>query len=484
MNTIFLKKVSSPFIYVLLLITLFTGFQIVTASFDSKAHALTQCSGIGPCLGTVATTVVSGTTGSDVFGNPPAPVKVGAGNVVSNPAPQMVCDDAGVWGCAEKTQYKVDFFPTAVAYGYGCGDTSIMGFTVKPSGVVVTQQNDFWYWRMVAGKPIGPMYTGWRIISHTCVYPPAPTITGTNMMCILDYTAHFERMANSRMGYKYDVFAPSSKTVSSIGQLESTGKSACQQSLTASTVADPQPGQASWGQYQATSRIGQARCNFATFNFDGASTNVGKCSPAGDVPGSVGRITLSCHGGENGWKNYDWTGSDCQTTGQLVCTIPDSAKYEGFAGNVQALRNGKYGVVQWGTPLVKGATSITAWRSSTVVNAGSTPRLPSVSDNSSTSQLFKSDLTFGTGMTSGQKLTQNIAFYTAGDSGAPFSMTRNYRYDAWFNATQANIRTYDLKSGTIGFASYIVNVFAVDNKCGPQQSPQIDVIRAIGDNIN
>lgn len=467
---------------VLMLSAFFIGLQTV---FNApSAHASDTCGSTGACLGTVAAVSV-GSSGTSIGGGGSGPASVGSGGVVSAPSIPNAYKPPLSPGYTYSGSAKIYEIRVYMTVGVmACPVKNVNGFEIRANGAVVTERRNFAGWQSTLGGTVFyPAWTSWNFVSSTCVYPPVSSNVITRT-CILSYNATVDRMANSRLGAAGGV-GSSNGTVGSVAQLESDGAGACQQNARVALAYNPPNGQNGWGQYQARSNINQVTCRFTTTTFNGSIDNIGKCGAPTTVPGSTARMTIWCDGFTNSWVNKDWTGSDCQNSGShpLTCTIPTSAKYNGFGGNVQALRDGKDGTLLWGTPQIAGGWGMTNWRSSTVVNNGSTPRNTAVGDNNANQQMFKSSVPFGAGMIAGQNLDQKIAFYKAGDSGAPFSMTRRYLYDAWFTSSHTEIRSIDLRSGNIGIASYNEQTFAVNNKCGPQVSPNIDVIRAIGDTV-
>lgn len=482
-----ITSIENNFIRVLLSAFLVSIFMlgIQTAFNAPSAHADVTCGSTGACLGTVAQVSVGGGGGNNggFFGGGNSggggPVAVGSGGQVSAPSIPVIGQPGG-GGTFGAYAYELRVYLTTGVMS--CPVKNVNGFDIRATGAVVTERRDFSSWGTTSNGYY-PIYGGWYQTSVTCVYPPVSSSVITKT-CILSYNAAVDRMANSRLGAANGV-GSSSGTVGSVSDLEATGAGACQQNARVALAYNPPNGQNGWGQYQAKSNINQVTCRFTSTSFNGSIDNIGKCGAPTTVPGSTARMTIWCDGFTNSWVNKDWTGSDCQNSGShpLTCTIPSPATYNGFAGTVQALRDGKDGTLLWGTPNVAGGWGMTNWRSSTVVNSGSTPRNTAVGDNNATQQMFKSSVPFGSGMIAGQNLDQKIAYYKAGDSGAPFSMTRKYLYDSWFTSSHTEIRSIDLRSGNIGIASYNESTFAVDNKCGPQVSPNIDVIRAIGDTV-
>lgn len=467
---------------VLMLSAFFIGLQTVFNA--DPAHAGDTCGSTGACLGTVASVSVGGGSSGSLGG---APASVGAGGVVTAPSipnafkPPL---EPGHHYATTAKAYELRVYMTVGVIA--CPVKTVNGFQVRANGVVVTERRNFSNWTQGGGVTWYPAYTGWFQVSATCVYPPVSSSVITRT-CILSYTATVDRMDNSYLRWGPGV-GSSNGTVGSIGALEADGAGACQQNARVALAYNPPNGQNGWGQYQANSRITQVTCRFTTTSFNGSIDNIGKCATPFNVNGSTARMTIWCDGFVNYWVNKSWTGTDCQNgnNARLTCTIPTPAKFNGYAGNVQALRDGKDGSLVWGTPQVAGGWGMTNWRSSTVINAGSSPRNTGVGDNDKAQQMFNSSIAFNTsanGFVAGQNLDQKLAFYKAGDAGAPFSMTRNYKYDAWFTSMYTTIRSIDLRSGNIGIASSTENTFAKNNSCGPQLSPHIDVIRAIGDTV-
>lgn len=431
-----------------------------------SAHAAElTCSGQGACIGTVVATVTGGGGGGINVGGS------GGGSATPPPVPKTQNPTTGLWwdNYRIRTQWQGALSP------FNCPPKTINGAQYSFVGYLIVWKSDLYKFPVFG-------YGAEYVASSTCIYPQVSS-TSANNTCILDYTATIDRLAQSRLGAANGV-GSNSGTIASIADLEANGSGNCRNQHNAGLAYNPPNGQDGWGQYRASSRMNQVTCNFVTTTFDGASKETGTCGNPSPVNGSVGQLTIWCDGYAQAWIIKDWTGSDCQngSNARLSCTIPNPATYNGYATNPQALRDGKDGTVLWGTPQVVGGWGMTNWKSSTVINAGSSPRNNS-GDNNDSQQLFKSSIPFGGGMIAGQNLDQKLAFYTAGDSGSPFSMTRNYRYDAWFQSVYTSIRSIDLRSGNISVSTSYQNTFAVDNKCGPQASPRIDVIRAIGDNI-
>lgn len=476
------------FLVLSVMATLLVGIQL------PAAQAAGGCATTGECLSVEAGAALGGGGGGggDFGGNAP-PAVVGSGGVVQAPATPCIKrdpSDPAAW-CAQQYFVRVSFIPSGNFANGGngplfCPTKTVYGFKVEASGQVKTERQDIVHWWWDSADPSvrpQPVYSAWRLISQKCVYPPDPVITNTNMSCILSISATFDRTAVSFLGTAARLSSPS-ETISSISELESKGQASCVKNAKSQFNYSVASGQKGWGQYVANSSSVRARCDFATVTFDGQAKNIGKCVNTGSVPGSSASLTIWCNGSTKGLVMKDWTGADCRNTGGATgarCTIPNAATYGGFAGNVQGLRDGNYKPVQWGTPQLTGAVNNASnWRSLTTVNNGSTPRVTSVDDNDTQKQLFKSDQGFGSWLNS-QNLTQNIAYYQAGDSGSPFSMHRQYLYDAWFTTIHTTVNNIDIINGNISTSTSYENVFVKNNKCDTQESPNINVVRAIGD---
>lgn len=474
-------------VFVMAFTVLVTGFQWST--FETQANANVQCAGQSVCLGTVAGIVVGGGSGGGDLGGG-GPVSVGPGGRVEAPSIPIRYSKDGQFS-AQSYQLRVEFVGPGQRLDLLCWPKEINGFMVKAAGYVVTWRHDALFLPYADDSEDG---WGYNIIydeegvpiSSTCVYPQMNSVT-IHKSCILGYNASIDRMAQSRLGAANGI-ASKSESLTSIQALEEGGIDNCVDNKQISFFYDPPAGQNAWGQYRATSRIDWATCKFTTTSFDGVEDRIGDCNNQYSAPGTEGRITLWCDGAANGWILKSWTGVDCINEGatQMKCEINEPAKYNGYAGNVQALRDGNDGTLQWANPTIRGGWGDTNWRSSTFINAGSTPRKAGVGDNDASKQLFRSSIPFSSnqfGMISGKNLDQKLAFYTAGDSGAPFKMTRNYLFDGWSNTRHVEFRGYNIKTGQIVTSSYLVPTFSVNNACGPQQSPNISVIRAIGDKV-
>lgn len=470
--------------------SLLAGFQVANSNFSAQAQAADAvCGGVGACLGTVAAVVAGGSVGGDLGGGSgPTPVTVGDGGVVTAPGVPQQWDPDGVktW---DQSQTRVQWHGSSFAQMYGCNVKNVLGFEIKPAGLVIIEMKYIFDW--VKTSQDGdwyPIYSDWGYSSHSCIYPPDPQVQALNKACILSYNAHIDRMANSRLGSAPNI-ASSSGNITDKATLEAQGISACESDKAVGLDYLPPNGQAGWGQYQAYSDIIQIECNFAKTTFDGVETEVGKCKNPEPVEGTKSKLTVWCDGYSSGWLNKSWTGTDCENTTQtkLQCVIPDAATYNGYANSVQALRDGNNGLVKWGNPVLIGGWGDSNWISSTFIKDGSSPRKSGVGDNDTNNQMFTSDVPFSanaSGFITGKRLDQNLAFYTAGDNGAPFQMERNYKFSAWSNTLQVSITGIDLRSGVVSTNSYLVATHSDDNFCGPQLSPNISVIRAIGDKID
>lgn len=481
-------------IYAMTLTILVTGFQFTAMTTPKAQAADVNCSGQSACFGTVAQVVVGGNQGGSLTPGGSGPTPVGSDGVVKAPNPPMLPSPDGE-KFTPRWRITLEFEPWNGSPSSICKPKNINGFMVDPAGIVMEWHEQATWESFKDDSEDGYRYEfkGWHgasayrnLMSMTCVYPEVPVVRETKT-CIISYNAQIDRMAQSRLGAANGL-AYNSGTVTSVEELERNGRANCVQSKDVSLFYDPPHSQDGWGQYRATSRIDMVTCRFASTTFDGVTNELGDCGGITNAPGTVGKITLWCDGAVNDWVIKSWTGVDCINSGptQMKCVIPDAATYNGYANNVQALRDGNDGTVKWGNPTIIGGWGDTNWRSSTFINGGSTPRKTGVGDNDANGQMFRSSVPFSAnkfGMIGGKNLDQKLAFYTAGDSGAPFSMTRNYLFDGWSNTRHVEMRGFNLSTGQITTSSYLIPTYSVNNACGPQQSPNISVIRAIGDKI-
>jgi len=451
--------------------------QLSTANASYAADCTADSK--APCLSTAVDLAVHGTSGpGGTFTNP----RPGGGTAAPRPIPPKCMNVVTITGlknyCAPSSVVSSKWFT-----GYGsvpwasCPAKTINGYTVKSAGYVEVSVQ-----RLVSFSPTGtPRYSG-PSLSITCVYPPPPVQQQTNIRCIVGYNAYFDRNANSYLGYGARVKTVNA-TVSSAGAILAN-PSSCKRSVAASMNYNPPTNRNAWGQYTASSTIRAVTCSFASTTFDGATTNLAKCGGEYSVPGRTSALTIWCNGFAPGHLNKSWSADDCYGTGRYSCAIPQPATYNGRTGLVQGIRDGNNSLLKWGTPTPTGGVRAAGnWESLTTLNGGSTPYDSSRGQNDRLKQLFYSDnVKFGSWQ-AGSNLNQNLAFYAAGNSGSPFSMTRLYRYDAEFLTGSAILGSYDIVSGVVTSTPTSVWVADTDVQCGPQASPRIEVIRAIGDAV-
>lgn len=454
------------------------------------AHAISVDSGSIPGLDTVADLVTQG--GSNAGGGP----GLGGGGAPGGTAlpsqnPDFCAytifpgDSGPTWHCTAQFSSTAQWVPfndnmknllkNSIGSYYSCSAKQVNGFTIAPEGAMVVTVTEVYAFG-ADGVPRQRSTT-----SVVCVYSNAVVQT-QSLRCIINYTAMFDRTANSRLGYAGRVMTKT-ETVTSKDEIMANPDN-CVSNYRARTNYNPPTNQNAWGQYNASSRINYLNCTKGTSTFEGKVTKEVKCNSTGSMPGKTSKLTIWCGGWAPAHVQKSWSASDCYATGAYSCKIPTPATYNGLSGTVQGIRDGKNSVVKWGTPqLSSGIRNSTNWKSLTNINSGSTPYNGSYSANDKNKQLFVSDnVTFGSWM-SGQKLSQNLGFYTAGSTGSPFSMTRNYKYDAQFLTSYSTIASYDVLTGAIVANNNQMWVPDVNVPCGPQGSPNINVIRAIGDKV-
>jgi hypothetical protein len=469
------------------------GFSLIAQSFTApQASAALECTGPVPCLSTSIDLAVHGASSNSNWGPGSGglkPPSSSAGSSAPPPIPkkcfQHLVAMKDVQYCGPAYKVTTTWLPYTEAFkdrvrqgaGTSCPAKNINGFTIVAEGRIQTDLQRLTYVDEFNRKFWGAVET-----TIVCVYPPGPSQSETNIRCIIGYNAYFDRNANSYLGFAARVKTVGN-TVSSASDIIANPAS-CKRSVTASLNYNPPTNRNAWGQYTATSTIQAITCSFATTSFNGASTSLAKCGGAYNVAGTTSRLTIWCGGYAPGHLNKSWSADDCYNTGRYNCTIPNNATYNGRTGLVQGMRDGQNSLLQWGTPTPTGGVrAVKNWESLTTINSNSTPYAHSFGENDRSKQLFYSDnVKFGSWQ-NGSNLSQNLAFYTAGNSGAPFSMTRLYRYDAEFLTSSAIIGSYDIVTGAITTTPTSVWVPDTDVSCGPQGSPRIEVIRAIGDSV-
>jgi hypothetical protein len=470
----------SLFLALFLVLTGVTFLQVVSSS---PAHADSpSCASSGDCQA-ISTSVAlhqTGKGGGSLGGG--GPVIGGGGGVASAPVPRTICDPMDNTLCGVEYLIRSSFQYMGPTWNgvplADCAVKMINGIQVHPVGFTTVQESDLFFHSPFTAN--GMVYSVWRTISTVCNYPPDPTNVQTNVRCILSFNANIDRLSNSYAGAAG--IGSKSQTVSTLSSLESD-PSGCQNSITANFGINIGHSQRDYGWYKATSNVTWANCNFGTITFNGVSTRTGGCQNAGTFLGSVGALTVYCGPAIHAWIQLDWTGKDCYNSGPR-CTAPNTSKFNGFMGNVQALRDGNDNTMAWANPIfTAGISNAQNWRTKTDVNAGSTPYTAGVGVNDKANQMFRSSQSFGTWVSGSLPSLQNqkLAFYTSGSSGSPFSMTRNYLFDANFTTVATTITGYNVTTGAISTGSSATTVFLKNNPCGPQTSPAINAVRAIGD---
>lgn len=466
---------------------LITGFSFVVQMSNAPAASANSCSSAVPCLSTAISLAVHGVSGGggNIGGGIPAP---GGGSASTPPPISQRCWSWTVNGkvvkfCGPAYKATTTWLPYSEAYkdkvrtggSSVCPPKNVGGFVLAPEGRIQVDVNILLYIDQNGVK----VWSG-PASSFTCVYPPGPNTSATNIRCIVGYSAYFDRNANSYLGYGARVKTVSQTVSSANAILADPGN--CQTNVSANLNYSPPTNRNAWGQYTATSTIQAVTCSFATTTFNGASTSIARCGGAYNVAGSTNRLTIWCNGYAPGHLAKSWSAEDCYGTGRYSCNVPTPAAYNGRTGLVQGIRDGNNSIVQWGAPTPAGGVrAIGNWESLTNINGGSTPYDHSYTANDKGKQVFYSDNTKFGQWTPGQTLAQNLAFYKAGDSGSPFSMTKLYRYDAQFLTGSAVINSYNITTGAVSTSPTQVWVPDTDVLCGPQSSPRIEVIRAIGE---
>lgn len=469
------------------------GFTLVGEITTAPSSYAAECSGPVPCLSTAVELAVHGSTGSSNWGpgggglKPPGS---GGGTTAPPSIPQKcfqhLFEGRDVKRCGPAYKVTTTWLPYTEAYkdkvrqggSAVCPPKNIGGFTIVAEGRIQVDLQRLIYVDEYNRKTWGAVET-----TITCVYPPPPSQTETSIRCIVGYSAYFDRNANSYLGYAARVKTVSN-TISNANAILANPAS-CKRSTAASLNYTPPTNRNGWGQYTASSTIQAITCSFATTSFNGASTSIARCGGVYNVAGSTNRLTIWCNGYAPGHLNKSWSADDCYGTGRYSCAIPQPATYNGRTGLVQGIRDGNDSIVKWGMPTPAGGIrAVKNWDSFTTVNGGSTPYDHSRGPNDKTKQLFRSsNVTFGAWQYNDLALDQKLAFYSAGNNGAPFSMTRSYQYDAEFLTGSATIGSYNITTGAVTTSPISIWVADTDVKCGPQASPRIEVIRAIGDAV-
>lgn len=492
-----------PVSVILTFILLMSGLVVLDLAVAPKAHA-GDCAGssVMQCIGTsVSSYGGSGSGGGGILnpGTPSsAPVPVGPGGAVADSyftcqeAPTAPSPRAPMYtGCAPEFRITIqEFAPGETA---ACAPTKmVQGFEVKLKKQlwirtdalrwVLYQDNQGRYYY----NPDYQYQTG----ENVCVYPEV-NLSSQWFDCIVSWNVHADKIAGLQgLGNN---LAVNSGTTGWGGAYNSGARgenlpATCETSKTVGLGYAPPQGQPGWGQYRAAGNMVKASCTRGGISFDGAVTYAWRCDGPRNVPAPTNYVTIACFGAVPGLVNADWTGRDCYNRpGFASCSVPNDSKLNGFGGNVQAIRDGNDNALVWANPsLVGNVGNDGNWRTRTVINGGSTPWDSSVGWNDSNRQLFRYDGIISSGGQwhgGGKRLNEKLAFYAAGDNGSPFRMTRDYMYDADFLTQQGSITSFDLTSGAIGTSTYAAWVRVNNNYCGPNSSPAISVVRAIGDSV-
>lgn len=462
------------------LILVFAVFALLTVGSiisSTPAHAASATCP-GPCINTAVDVAIhnssQGSSGS--FGSGAGSGGSGGGSSAP-PAVQTICQDNDPNYCIVTPQTTTQWVPEAALGLPGpCPSKQVNGFTIDYVGMYKVTVFDFVGW-------IGQGSASWsESVTNVCIYPPDPVIDNTTYNCIVSWNAHVDRSSNSYSGAARGVSSSSGTTTFANGGMKDP--SSCETSKSAGLNYVPPSGQPGWGQYSADSSIVYVSCTKASTSFNGVVNSMIKCGGATTRNAPTTYLTVWCGGYSPSLLNEKWSGEDCYSAGVATCTAPAGTSFNGFTGNVQALRDGNDSLVKWANPVFSGnVQNVNTWRVKTDINGGSTPFRDGVGANDKSNQLFRSDQPFGTwiGGNLDSLQQQQLAFYTAGDSGHPFSMTRNYLYNAQFLTHDVVLNQIDLLTGSISASTVDHWNTVVNSACGPQSSPNINAVRAIGD---
>lgn len=481
-----------------------SGLFALDIAMAPKAHA-TDCSGSSSitCIGTsVGSVGGGGNNGGGIGGSGPvsgAPVPIGPGGAVEptyftcleSPIPPKPQSPIYI-GC--QPEFRVTIREGSVVVPMAaCPYTKMVnGVEVKlKKQVYIT--TDRLKWQLYTDASGRFYYNPYYVNVSTenlCIYPEVQR-TGEWVNCIVSWSVHADKIAGLQ-GLGNNLAVNSGST--GWGNAYNSGArgenlpSNCETSKTVGLGYNPPTGQPGWGQYRAAGSMVKVTCQRAITLIDGASNATwSDCQAPQTVQAPTNYVTIACFGAQRGLINADWSGKDCYNRpGFATCSVPNGSKLNGFAGNVQAIRDGNDNALDWAAPsLVGNVGNDGNWRTLTNIVAGSTPWNTDEPWNSSSKQLFRYSgiITGNAWVGGGQRLNEKIAFYAAGDSGAPFMMKREYMYDADFLTQQGSITSFDLTTGDIGTSSYETWVRINNNYCGPNSSPAISVVRAIGDSV-
>lgn len=490
-----------PVSAILAFILIASGLFALDIATAPKAHA-GDCAGASTmaCIGTSVSSLGGSSSGigSGSGAGPAAPVPVGPGGAVE--PTYFTCVDAPIiysdpkapyFGCAPEYRVTIqEFAPGATA---ACAPTKmVQGFEVKlKKQLFIRTDSLFWVKYHYSNGAVGyvPDYQ-YRSGENVCIYPEV-NLSSQWFDCIVSWNVHADKIAGLQgLGNN---LAVNSGTTGWGGAYNSGARgenlpATCETNKTVGLGYNPPQGQPGWGQYRAAGSMVKASCTRGGISFDGATTYAWRCDGPRTVLAPTNYVTIACFGVQPGLVNADWTGKDCYNrAGFATCSVPNNSKLNGFGGNVQAIRDGNDNDLDWANPsLVGNVGNDGNWRTRTTLNAGSTPWDTGVAWNDTNKQLFRYSgniSSYNEWFGGGKRLNEKLAFYAAGDNGYPFKMTREYLYDADFLTQQGSITSFDLTSGQIGTSTYATWVRVNNNYCGPNSSPAISVVRAIGDSV-
>ena len=464
------------------LLLIFAVFALLTVSsiISSAPAQAASATCPGPCINTAIDVAIHGSSsGSGNLGGSGSGSSGGSGGGTSAPpVVRTICQPDNTNYCIQTPITSTQWVPAAALGLPGpCPAKQVNGFTINYAGMFKVTVYNFTGW-------IGQGSASWSTtVTNVCIYPPDPVVDTTRYDCIVSWNATVNRLANSYSGAA-GVASNSGTTAFANGGMKDSAS--CETRKSAALNYAPPSGQPGWGQYRANSSIVFVSCTKATTTVSGVITNMIKCGGPQTKNAPTTYLTVWCGGYSPSLLDKKWSGEDCYSAGVATCTAPGGTTFNGFTGNVQALRDGNDGIVQWANPIFSGnVRNVNSWQVKTDVNSGSTPYKLGVSANDKNNQLFRSDANFG--IWKGGDLStlqrQTLAFYTAGDSGSPFSMTRNYTYNAEFLTHDVVLNQIDLTTGRISASTVDHWNPVVKSACGPQRSPNINAVRAIGDVI-
>lgn len=495
MNAI--AKIDTPPMVVRILLTFamamvaFVGLSLAQAQ-PSHAADVVNCSTMSCAVNQgLNLTVHNASAGGGVIGNgsaggsskPPVPVCMAPPAQTTLPGWQTIPKPGCVpqWVASTHT-YATPNAATLPAGAYWtCPATKVVnGVVVGLRAVVFVNLKSNPYWTIDAPNKLVYWSYSKQSSTQTCVYPTVSGSGGKIKNCIISWNSTLNRLSASYAGAKNGVTPPVNGTTA-WGSEYNAGKrgeqigAACETSKSVNFNHNRVNKQADWGQYNVVSSIVYAQCTPRTVKFEGSSSVLADCSKKSIS--KTDAFTMYCGGGLKGHRLFTWTADDCP---EFTCK-PGPSTFNGKVGTVQTIRDGGGNDMTWGKPVFTGNVwGQHNWRSKVTVLPGSSPMNPSYGLNDKNKQLFATNYPFGS-WNAGQGLDQKLYYYAAGDSGAPFKMEKRYLYDATFLFSSAQITNYDIFGSGIKWNNGGVAFLAVNNSCKVQSSPNINVIRAIGD---